>query len=74
MNTAQRSPMTSMARVTELGDPIQAYCDLLEVRWLLSEQAGADVGDDAAIAALPARSVPPSSAAGMAVAEAAPRH
>ena len=24
-----------------LGDPIQAYCDLLEVRWLLSEEAGA---------------------------------
>ncbi|MBE1549623.1 hypothetical protein GGC64_003663 [Mycobacterium sp. OAS707] len=26
------------------GTPIQAYCDLLEVRWLLSEQAGHDVG------------------------------
>ena len=26
------------------GTPIQAYCDLLEVRWLLSEQAGRDVG------------------------------
>ena len=33
-------------------DPIQAYCDLLEVRWLLSERAGADVGTDAALAAL----------------------
>lgn len=60
-----------MARVADLGDPIQAYCDLLEVRWLRSEQAGADVGDEAAIRALRARSVPPSSAAGMAVAEAA---
>ena len=28
-----------------VGDPIQAYCDLLEVRWLLSEQAGYDVGE-----------------------------
>jgi hypothetical protein len=26
------------------GTPIQAYCDLLEVRWLLSERAGHDVG------------------------------
>ncbi|GIF52292.1 lipopolysaccharide kinase (Kdo/WaaP) family protein [Asanoa ferruginea] len=60
-----------MARVADLGEPIQAYCDLLEVRWLLSEQAGADVGDEAAIAALRDRTVPPASAAGMAVAEAA---
>jgi len=60
-----------MARVADLGEPIQAYCDLLEVRWLLSEQASADVGDQAAITALRARAVPPSSAAGMAVAEAA---
>jgi hypothetical protein len=59
-----------MARVADLGEAIQAYCDLLEVRWLLSEQAGADVGDEAAITALRARTVPPSSAAGMAVAEA----
>jgi hypothetical protein len=45
-----------MARAHEavggLGDPIQAYCDLLEVRWLLSEQAGRDVGDAAALDAL----------------------
>lgn len=25
-------------------DPIQAYCDLLETKWLLSEEAGQDVG------------------------------
>jgi hypothetical protein len=25
--------------VGRIGDPVQAYCDLLEVRWLLSEQA-----------------------------------
>jgi hypothetical protein len=54
-----------------LGEPIQAYCDLLEVRWLLSEQAGHDVGDEAALEALAKRAVPPGSAARMAIAEAA---
>jgi tRNA A-37 threonylcarbamoyl transferase component Bud32 len=52
-------------------DPIQAYCDLLEVRWLLSEEAGQDVGDEAALAALGARQAPSESAAQMVVAEAA---
>ena len=37
------------------GDPIQAYCDLLEVRWLLSEEAGHDVGDEPALRALAQR-------------------
>ena len=62
----------SMAVASVLGatsDPIQAYCDLIEVRWLLSEQAGHDVGDEVALAALAARSAPPDSAAVMAVAE-----
>jgi hypothetical protein len=58
------------AAVGGLGDPIQAYCDLLEVRWLMSEQAGQDVGDAAALDALSKRTVPPLSAAHMAVAEA----
>jgi hypothetical protein len=53
-----------------IGDPVQAYCDLLEVRWLLSEAAARDVGDTAAIDALRARSIPPSAAATMVVAEA----
>jgi hypothetical protein len=53
-----------------LGDPIQAYCDLLEVRWLLSEQAGHDVGDAVALEALAKRSMPPQSAATMSIAEA----
>jgi tRNA A-37 threonylcarbamoyl transferase component Bud32 len=52
-------------------DPIQAYCDLLEVRWLLSEQAGQDVGDEAALAALASRQAPSESAAQMVVAETA---
>src|SRR5262249_35142500 len=38
-----------------LGDPVQAYCDLLEVRWLRSEQAGRDVGDEVALEALARR-------------------
>jgi hypothetical protein len=52
-------------------DPIQAYCDLLEVRWLLSEEAGRDVGDQAALGVLGARLAPRDSAAAMEVVEAA---
>jgi hypothetical protein len=58
------------AAVSGLGDPIQAYCDLLEVRWLLSEQAGHDIGDVVALEALSQRAIPPLSAAKMAIAEA----
>jgi hypothetical protein len=37
----------------EIGDrdPIQAYCDVLEHKWILSESAGRDVGLDAAVQA-----------------------
>ena len=55
----------------DVADPIQAYCDLLEVRWLLSERQGHDVGEEAALAALAARQAPSESAAQMVVAEAA---
>jgi hypothetical protein len=51
------------------GELVQAYCDLLEVRWLLSEQAGHDVGADVAVAALAGRQAPPESAAQLAVVE-----
>lgn len=34
-----------------LRDPLQAYCDVLEQKWLLSEAAGRDVGLQAAMAA-----------------------
>ena len=51
------------------GTAIQAYCDLLEVRWLLSEQAGHDVGTGRALAALARGGVPADSAAKLAVAE-----
>jgi hypothetical protein len=55
--------------VGRLGDPVQAYCDLLEVRWLLSEQAGRDIGNTAALEALANRSLPTDSAAMVVVAE-----
>jgi hypothetical protein len=53
-------------------DPVQAYCDLLEVRWLLSERAGRDVGDAAALAALAERRAPLDSAAALIEAEQRP--
>jgi hypothetical protein len=42
---------------------VQDYCDLLEVRWLLSERAGRDVGDEAAVQVLAAGNVPAGAAA-----------
>jgi hypothetical protein len=39
-------------------DPIQAYCDVLEHKWLLSERAGRDVGLKAAIDAYLAEGAP----------------
>ncbi|ANY09553.1 DUF4032 domain-containing protein [Pseudonocardia sp. HH130630-07] len=52
-----------------VGSEVQAYCDLLEVRWLLSERHGADVGNEAALAELGA-GAPTDSAAKGAVADA----
>ena len=57
------------AALGDVADPIQAYCDLIEVRWLLSEREGRDVGEQAALAALAARQAPSESAAQMVVAE-----
>ena len=51
----------------EATSPVQAYCDLIEVRWLLSEEAGGDVGDDAALYVLATRETPDESAATLAV-------
>jgi tRNA A-37 threonylcarbamoyl transferase component Bud32 len=39
-------------------DPLQAYCDVLEQKWLLSEASGADVGLDAALDAYLALGAP----------------
>jgi hypothetical protein len=55
--------------VGRMGTAIQAYCDLLEVRWLLSEKAGRDVGTNKALAALVGDVIPTDSAAKMAIAE-----
>jgi Domain of unknown function (DUF4032)/Lipopolysaccharide kinase (Kdo/WaaP) family len=50
-------------------DHVQAYCDLLEVRWLLSEAAGHDVGNSVAIRSIAQRETPAGSSAEMVVAE-----
>jgi hypothetical protein len=52
-----------------IGDPVQAFCDLLEVRWLLSERVGYDVGDEPALEALAGRSTPGGAAANLAFVE-----
>lgn len=39
-------------------DLVQAYCDVLEHKWLLSEQAGRDVGLDAAVVSYLAEGAP----------------
>jgi tRNA A-37 threonylcarbamoyl transferase component Bud32 len=57
------------AAIQRSGTAIQAYCDLLEVRWLLSEQAGHDVGTEKALAALGRNVVPTDSAAELVVVE-----
>ena len=57
------------AAVNNSGTAIQAYCDLLEVRWLLSEEAGHDVGTQRALAALRGDVIPTDSAAKLAIAE-----
>lgn len=57
------------AAVGNTGTAIQAYCDLLEVRWLLSERAGHDVGTERALQALARNVVPSESAAQLAVVE-----
>ena len=40
-------------------DPLQAYCDVLEEKWLLSEAAGQDVGLDVALPAYLELGAPP---------------
>jgi hypothetical protein len=55
------------------GERTQAYCDLLEVRWLLSERAGHDVGDAVALDALAHRQLPEDSAAALGIVDVATR-
>ena len=49
-------------------DAVQDYCDLLEVRWLLSERAGRDVGDEQALRELGEGRVPAGAAAELSLA------
>lgn len=65
------TPMMHRAHeaIGRTGSPIQAYCDLLEVRWLRSEQEGHDVGTEAALQALARQAVPDESAAQLRVVE-----
>ena len=69
MEVATPTMHQAHATVGYTGTAIQAYCDLLEVRWLLSERAGHDVGTDRALAALSRDVIPTDSAAKMAVVE-----
>jgi len=69
MEVATPTMHQAHAAVAYTGTAIQAYCDLLEVRWLLSERAGHDVGTDRALAALSRDVIPTDSAAKMAVVE-----
>ncbi len=57
------------AAVGGTGTAVQAYCDLLEVRWLMSERAGRDVGTERALQALSRNVVPTESAAQLSVVE-----
>lgn len=50
-------------------DPVQSYCDLLEVRWLLSEQKGHDVGNEPSLRRIVEHREPTGSFAGMALVE-----
>jgi hypothetical protein len=69
MEVATPTMHRAHAAVGGAGTPIQAYCDLLEVRWLLSEQAGRDVGTERALQALAGKVVPSESAAQLTVVE-----
>jgi hypothetical protein len=50
-------------------DHVQAYCDLLEVRWLLSEGTGHDVGNQIALRSMAKAETPAGSAAQMVAVE-----
>ena len=69
MEVATPTMQRAHAAVGATGTPIQAYCDLLEVRWLLSERAGHDVGTERALQALARNVVPAESAAQLVVVE-----
>lgn len=69
MEVATPTMHRAHAAVGGTGTPIQAFCDLLEVRWLLSEHAGRDIGTERALQALSRNVVPSESAAQLVVVE-----
>lgn len=69
MEVATPTMHRAHAAVESTGTPIQAFCDLLEVRWLLSERAGQDIGTERALQALSRNVVPSESAAQLVVVE-----
>lgn len=69
MEVATPTMHRAHAAIDHAGTEIQAFCDLLEIRWLLSEQAGHDVGTERALAALARKRIPTDSAAQLAVVE-----
>lgn len=69
MEVATPTMHRAHAAVGGTGSPIQAFCDLLEVRWLLSERAGRDIGTERALQALSRKVVPSESAAQLVVVE-----
>ncbi|MDH5373788.1 MAG: DUF4032 domain-containing protein, partial [Acidimicrobiia bacterium] len=44
-----RPMMHRLAGATRVADPVQAYCDILHHRFVLSSEAGHDVGTEAAV-------------------------
>ena len=54
----QPSLATLAPAIGSARDPLQAYCDVLEQKWLLSEVTGKDVGLEAALAAYLALGAP----------------
>lgn len=69
IEVATPTMLRAHAAVGGNGSEIQAFCDLLEVRWLLSEDAGHDVGTEKALVALGRNVVPADAAATLVVLE-----
>ena len=57
-NVLEPSIATLSPAIGPMRDPLQAYCDVLEQKWLLSEAAGEDVGLETALEAYLALGAP----------------
>ena len=67
VRTVLEPGLEAVARALPQLDPVQAFCDVLEVKWLLSEREGHDVGVERATAVLAERQAPSGSSAQMLV-------